>query len=276
MESTKRKYTIETLLPLNLSYDQDHMLTQTDVDMANRLVEVIENSRSEQTPKIGDRIRHVDRHGDFSGYGLLERDSEDGISVCLHPYAPFVWTDGNELLLSVSGGPFTTIKTEDMKFTGWCEGLFSAWGHCGACANGSVRFTALVPKWTYKEPDPLYGDFTTETWRKFYLHKDTDPESRYLYHGDGIAFRNDDELQKFKELFEATVFPGNWENQIVMWCFREKLEFITEEEWECLDLPVHEKMYNGSIRKVKIVKDIERHTVTLYHIGQQPVYHQKT
>ncbi len=276
MEATKKKYTIETLLPLNLSYDRDHTLTQADVDMANRLVELIENSRSEQIPKVGDRIRHVDRHGDFSGYGLLERAVEDGISVCLHPYAPFVGTDEDGLWLSVSGGPFTTIKPEDMEFTGWCEGVFSAWGHCGACANGSVRFTAMVPKWACNEPDPLYGGFTTETWRKFYLHKDTDRESRYLYYGDGIAFRNDDELQKFKELYEATMFPGNWENQIVMWCFREKLEFVTEEEWEALDLPAHEKMLNGSIRKVKIAKDMERHIVTLYRIDPQPVYHQET
>ena len=44
-EATKNKYTLETLLPLNVSYDRDHILRQQDVDMVNRLVEVIEGSR---------------------------------------------------------------------------------------------------------------------------------------------------------------------------------------------------------------------------------------
>ena len=36
-EVTKNKYTLETLLPLNVSYDRDHILRQQDVDMVNRL-----------------------------------------------------------------------------------------------------------------------------------------------------------------------------------------------------------------------------------------------
>ena len=39
--SKEGKYTLETLLPLNVSYDYDHMLTQGDVDMVNSLIEVI-------------------------------------------------------------------------------------------------------------------------------------------------------------------------------------------------------------------------------------------
>lgn len=272
MEATKNKYTLETLLPLNRSYDMEHTLTQGDVDMANRLVEAIESSRSGQIPKIGDRMRHVDRHGDFNNHALLEKKNDGGMSVCLQPYVPFVGIGDSGIWVNVSGGPFTTVSPDDMEFTGWCEGSFKAWGHRGACANGTVGFTARVPKWAYKEPNPLYGDFTTETWRRFYLHKDTGPESRYLYHGDGIAFRNDDELHKFKELYEATVFPGNWESQLMMWCFREKHELVQEKEWDSLDLPVHERMLNGSIRKVKIAKDMERHIVTIYRIDLQPTY----
>ena len=71
-ETTKNKYTLEILLPLNVSYDRDHILRQQDVDMENRLVEVIEGSHSNLTPKVGDRMRHVDRDGDFYGHTLLE------------------------------------------------------------------------------------------------------------------------------------------------------------------------------------------------------------
>ena len=273
MEATKNKYTLETLLPLNRSYDMDHILRQQDVDMVNRLVEAIEGSRSSRVPKIGDRMRHVGRHGDFNDYALLERKKEDGgMSVCLQPYVPFVGICDSGIWINVSGGPFTTVCPDDMEFTGWCEGSFKAWDHCGACANGTVGFTARVSKWAYREPDPLYGDFTTETWRRFYLHKDKEPGSRYLYHGDGIAFRDENEFRKFIGIYEAAVFPGNWEKQLVMWCYREKLEFVDEDTWNGLELPVHERMLNCSLEKVKIAKDSEQHIVTLYCISTQPTY----
>ncbi len=32
-ETTKHKYTLETLLPLNVSYDRDHILRQQDVEL---------------------------------------------------------------------------------------------------------------------------------------------------------------------------------------------------------------------------------------------------
>ena len=79
MKATKNKYTLETLLPLNVSYDREHILRQSDVDMVNRLVEVIEDSRSDSTPKIGDRMRHTTRYGDFYGHALLEKVRGDKI-----------------------------------------------------------------------------------------------------------------------------------------------------------------------------------------------------
>ena len=123
-ETTKNKYTLETLLPLNVSYDRDHILRQQDVDMVNRLVEVIEGSRSSLTPKVGDRMRHVDRNGDFYGYALLENLKADGMSVCLAPYVPFVGIGDPDIWLSVSGGPFTSIDLAKMRFIGWEDGVW--------------------------------------------------------------------------------------------------------------------------------------------------------
>lgn len=271
MKATKDKYTLETLLPLNVSYDREHILRQSDVDMVNRLVEVIEDSRSDSIPKIGDRMRHTDRHGDFYGHALLEKVRGDKISVCLQPYVPFVGIGEPDIWIDVSGGPFTSIVPGDMKFTGWKEGMFKAWGHCGPCANGTVSFTAKVPGWEYIEPDPLYGDFTTETWRKLYIRKDDDPKSNYLYKGDCIAFRDDAEFDRFREDYEATVFPGNWEDRLVVWCFRKKTEFLPEDEWNRLALPVQERMRNCRPTRVKIDKDMERHVTTFYHIEMPPV-----
>lgn len=55
-QATKEKYSIETLRAWNVSYDNEHGLTQKDVDMVNSYVELIERTRSEITPQIGDRL----------------------------------------------------------------------------------------------------------------------------------------------------------------------------------------------------------------------------
>ena len=218
LQATKNKYGIETLKTLNVLYDREHWLTQEDVDMANRYVELIERTRSETTPQIGDRLIYLSRHGDYYGNALIDSmDEKKGLlSICEQPYVPFVWQSADNIRLSVSGGAFHHVKTDDLKFNGWTEGAFKDWGHCGSCAHGAVTFTAKVPQWIYREPEPLYGDFTTETYRRFYLHKDL--EARNLYQSLDIAFHNEEDFRQFLQDYEGTVFKGNWKNQIVVWC----------------------------------------------------------
>ena len=196
---TKEKYSIETLRERNVSYDHQHWLTQKDVDMANNYVELIERTRSEITPQIGDRLVYVTEHGDYYGNALIDsRSAKEGyLSVCEQPYVPFVWEEDGNIRLSVSGGAFHSVNPEELKFLKWTEGVFKDWGHCGACANGSVSFLAKVPLWFYAEPNPRYGDFTTETYRKFYLHKREESENGNLYQGFDIAFRDEAEFRQF-------------------------------------------------------------------------------
>ena len=87
LQATKNKYTVETLKPLNTLYDHEHWLTQQDVDMANSYVELIERTRSEKTPQIGDRLIYVDRYGKHYGNALIEkREDPNGlISICEEP-----------------------------------------------------------------------------------------------------------------------------------------------------------------------------------------------
>lgn len=72
LQATKNKYTVETLKPLNILYDHEHWLTQQDVDMANGYVELIERTRSEKTPQIGDRLIYVNRYGNITAMPLLK------------------------------------------------------------------------------------------------------------------------------------------------------------------------------------------------------------
>jgi len=82
---TKEKYSIETLRERNVSYDHQHWLTQKDVDMANSRVKLIERTRSENTPQIGDRIIYVDKHGQYYGNALIEaKDKKSFPSAEIH------------------------------------------------------------------------------------------------------------------------------------------------------------------------------------------------
>ena len=246
-QATKEKYSIETLRAWNVSYDNEHGLTQKDVDMANSYVELIERTRSEITPQIGDRLVYVTEDGDYYGNALIENrhhTKEGHLSICEQPYVPFVWEQDGNIRLSVSGGAFHGVNPEDMKFLKWTEGAFKDWGHCGACANGAVTFIAKVPLWFYAEPNPKYGNFTTETYRKFYLTKDTSGSARNLYQGFDAAFSDEKEFQQFLKDYEGTVFKGNWENNIVVWCFRREYVFLPLAEWEKIDAPAEERRLN--------------------------------
>ena len=265
---TKEKYSIETLRERNVSYDHQHWLTQEDVDMANNYVKLIERTRSEVTPQIGDRLVYVTEHGDYYGHALIDsRSAKEGyLFVCEQPYVPFVWEEDGNIRLSVSGGAFHSVNPKELKFLKWTEGAFKDWGHCGACGNGSVTFLAKVPLWFYAEPNPRYGNFTTETYRKFYLHKREESENGNLYQGFDIAFRDEAEFQQFLKDYEGTVFKGNWENQIVLWCFRREYVFLPLAEWETVDAPAEERRLNFYPEQVKIVKDMEKHITYFYRI----------
>ena len=186
---TEDRYNCETLLPMNTLYDHEHHLTQEDVDMTNKLVRHIEWTRNPRVPQVGDRVRYTTRHGDFYGNALIEAVRDDGMRlICLYPYLPFVWATADGIGCAVSGGPFTVVAPHALHPTRSVPGDFCAWGHCGACGNGAVRFCAEVPLWEYREPEPLYGDFSTEKWRKISLYKDAECRSGDLYRGECISF----------------------------------------------------------------------------------------
>ena len=48
------KYTIDTLREINARFCGSHILVNYDVDKANMYVELIENTRSEKIPSVGD------------------------------------------------------------------------------------------------------------------------------------------------------------------------------------------------------------------------------
>ena len=264
--SKVKKYTIETLLPLNVSYDSDHGLTQEDVDMVNSLVEVIESTRSKHTPKIGDRVVYTQKGGEYHPHGLIEKKHEDRFYVCLDPFIPFVWESDTNIKVDVSGGPFYHADADKFKFVGWTEADFKEWGHCGATANGTVRFKAKVPLWAYSEPNPLYGDFTTKDWKKITLRKRVGPDACNLYDSMQIAFRDEEELQEYVNDHNGTIFTCSDPTLFVLWCYNRQIEFLPFDEWNKIDAEAVERRLSYSPEQVKIVKDTQNHISTFYRI----------
>ena len=263
----ENRYSRETLLPINTLYDHIHHLTQADVDAANAWVRHIEHTRNPLVPQIGDRVRYTTRHGDFYGNALIEAAREDGmLSICLCPYVPFVWATADGIGCSVSGGPFTAVMPQELKPSGAMPGDFCAWGHCGACGNGVVRFCAEVPLWEFREGDPLYGDFSTEKWRKISLYKDTENLHGNLYRVDCISFRTEEEFRRFLSDCEGTVFAAPNPKSVIVWGYRDEQVALPRTEWKALDVPVTERRIYNTLQPVKLVKDHGRHTAVCYFV----------
>ena len=155
------KYEINSLIEMNDSYNNKHKVSQSDVDMANMYVELIESSRSEVAPQAGDMLRYTDKHGSYYAHAHIEENSDGICNICENPYDPFIWSYGTGIKCSTSGGAWTGLPSGELKYVGKQEKTFRDWGHCGACANGAIRFKAEVSVWEYVHPAPLYGEFTT-------------------------------------------------------------------------------------------------------------------
>ena len=271
--NSENRYSRETLLPINTLYDHEHHLTQEDVDMANKLVRHIEHTRNPRIPQVGDQVRYTTRYGDFYDNALIEAVREDGMrSICLCPYVPFVWTTSDGIGCAVSGGPFTAVMPQALKPSGAVQGDFCDWGHCGACGNGAVRFCAEVPLWEYREPEPLYGDFSTEKWRKVSLHKEPERRDGDLYRGDCISFRAEEEFRQFLSDYEGTVFAAPDTKSVIIWCYRDEQTAVSQEEWNALEAPVSERRLYNAPQPMKLVKDHGRHTTVCYFVRPEFSY----
>ena len=254
------KYDIKTLKKENGSYDLEHTVTQFDVDKANMYVELIESSRNNNRPTSGDIVQFTSKHGDYYENAHIEKVDEE-VYICEQPYIPFIRPGKTGITCNTSGGAWSSIPVE-LKLTGKRQKTFCDWGHCGACGNGAIHFRAEVNVWQYVEPNPLYGDFSTKYWRKIYVSH-TGRNENYEHASSDIAWRNKDELDEFINKYKGVVFPGNWPNQIVVWCYREKTVLAGAEELEKMNLPKATIFLNG-IRPAKMEVDDENKIIIHY------------
>ncbi|MBA3010051.1 MAG: DUF4121 family protein [Desulfobacula sp.] len=137
----------------NLLFNRMHGLTDKDVLIANRMHDLILNSRDKSRPTPGDIIVCCSDQISYE-YGHLNTDIKtEYCSICTQAYTPFVFDDLDMPYFSTSGGYWISETDPKMfEYIGERKKLFCTWGHDGACAGGAVYFEVLVNAWKlYRE-----------------------------------------------------------------------------------------------------------------------------
>lgn len=275
------KYTIETLSSINHRFNGSHQIDESDVEKANEYVKLIETTRSTTEPKPGDILRFTDKYGIYYPCAHIEKpDLGIGGNVCEHSYVPFIWKKENGIGCQASGGSWQDVDFADMKYVGKAKKRFCDWGNCGACANGAIEFEALVSVWEYIDPNPMEPGYTTKEYEKYYVsdsgaNTKYTKESGYRFHvrraGEGFgnccAFKDKEGLDAWLKTFRGKVFKGNWDNQNIVWAWKEiRNGKLSPEEFDALDAPIDTMLFNGAVRKCKRIYNESNHTVTTYYV----------
>jgi len=190
-------------------------------------------------------------------------------NICENPSVPFAFLSKTKdnIKCNTSGGAWCNIPI-NLKLIGKRKKIFKDWGHRGVCAHGAIKFEALVNVWEYKQPEPLYGDFSTKEYDKHYISYCVDSlgypkDGIYRYLGNSIAFTRKEDYEAWRDTYRGVEFNGNWPNQTVVFIYKRIENLISEQKFESLDLPVDTRIQNGII-KVKVRYDDVNHTITEY------------
>ena len=261
---------IKELIAINQRYLNDHkVITESDIKNIENLTALIELTRDNTTPKIGDIVKYTTKYGDYYAKALITNVFEDNsFEICEMPYTPFVCcydNKTNNIKMSVSGGAFHNFGKKMFKYVGKGQRKFCDWGACGPCANGAIDFIATVNIWEIKENN-IYSPYTTEKYNKMYIHKLEKPSDfGYMILGDGIAFKNEKDYTAFLKTYNAKEFNGYCENQKIIFYYKEENFYISKKEWENLkNCKIDTRLCNGSIITVKVKYDNKNKKIIVY------------
>lgn len=259
---TNTTFTRHQLKVINGSYHSEHTVTISDVKKVNDTIRVIENSRSKETPQVGDIVQFTNKHGEYYAKAHVERTGNE-LYICEQAYIPFVsidGIDGNRVSTSTSGGAWSDIPS-NINYVGTKKKLFKIWGHSGACANGALDFQAEVSVWEYTEGE---HEFTTRTHDKFYVDISKSDKQEYKYKISGsykTAFRTDEEYQAWLKTYHGVEKDGAWGNSKIVWTLKQESSCIPIEEYlQIENAIVDSELSNGIIQECKRI--IEGTTIT--------------
>ena len=273
-------YDKESLAAINARFLGEHRIHVSDIELANRWVKIIEESRSLDRPVIGDIVRLTTKYGDYYQRAHIDAiDGEGNASVCEQPYVPFIRELPVGFCVSTSGGTWQHCYTSRMKLVGQEPKRFCDWGNCGACKDGAIEFEAIVNVWEYTDPVPHFGEYTTRDWAKRYvsIRKSEDEYGyRYIITSSGgtadTAFRTEEEYKAWLLTYKAVEFKGHWPNQFVVFLYKTENHLISKDEWDALPLPTDTRLMNASILTIKYRYDDEAHIIHEYRFDNRGNY----
>ena len=268
-------YTKGTLFLINDRYCKigKHWISDGDVEKANRLVDLIESTRSKKKPKPGDILCYTDSFGGYYSHAHIEKvDLGYGGNICKCAYVPFISEREDGIRCSTSGGPWTDVAFSDMKYVGKEKKRFCFWGSCGACADGAIEIEAEVSVWEYAEPKQETPGYTTKFYNQFFLsdsgaNSKYTRESGYRYHVSSggcpaRAFKTKEELDAWLTTFKGKVFDRGERNSSIVWTWKQREKHVSPAEFDSMPEPVDTMLFNGAVRKCKRVYDEDALTVT--------------
>lgn len=136
-------YTIESLKVLNPNFQPHGIVTEInddDVNIVNTVIKNMERDRyiiGKAVP--GDSVRFTNENGTYYHYAMIDFVDHE-VTICESPSA-FVMCNGDVVL---SGGRFKSVSLDKLGYIGKTKRTFWTFGHCGACAHGSIYFKAFV------------------------------------------------------------------------------------------------------------------------------------
>lgn len=253
------RYTVETLKKENYHFDNEYGVTETDVEKVNKIIDVIENSRSTERVQVGDVVQYTNEYGEYFPHAMITKINDD-VEICENGSMHTSIYD-DEFCHSTSGGSFSHHEMNGFTYIGKTTRTFWTFGHNGACANGGVYFTATVNLWECNDNKEM---FSTKTHDKYYLsYRKSDSE--YQYFVGNHAWRTEEEMQSWLRTHRAIVTGKTWGGSVI-WTYKEVEHHCSNTEYDALNITEDIFLMNGSKRRCKRVYDDENCILHTYFV----------
>ena len=218
-----KKYTLETLKKENELFNSYYGLDESDVKKVNRIIEMIERSRSVDVVQKYDVVEYTNEYGEYFPKATVTTKRKEDVELCENAGIHLSIYD-NELCGSASGGAFSHHKKAEFAYKGTTTKTFWTWGNAGACANGGIYFTATVNLWECNDNKEM---FSTKTHDKYYLsYRKAENNRDYQYFASkagvsSYAWRTEEDMQAWLRTKRAVVTEKNTWGGAVIWTYKE-------------------------------------------------------
>ena len=263
-----KKYTLETLKKENELFDRYYGLDESDVEKVNRIIEMIERSRSIDVIQKYDVVEYTNEYGEYFPKATATMKRGGNIELCENAGVHLSICD-SKLCGSTSGGAFSHHKENEFTYKGTSINTFWTWGNAGACANGGIYFTATVNLWECNDNKEM---FSTKTHDKYYLsYRKAENKGDYQYFAskagmNSYAWRTEEDMQAWLRTKRAVVTEKNTWGGAVIWTYKEIEHHLSDIEFDALNAQEDIFLMNGSKRRCKRVYDDKNYILHTYFV----------